>query len=83
MFYAIRDGRQPASDKLRSRLDMAMAQEPAAQRLLTYERSDEIPSLKVKDASPPLTKAEVRVLIGEIKVRLDLIQSSFEEMLDK
>ena len=83
MFYAIRDGRQPASDKLRARVEMAMAEEPPTQRLLSYESIPQKPSLKVREKAPTLTKAEVSVLIGEIKVRLDLIQSSFEGMLDQ
>lgn len=82
MFYAIRDGRQPASDKLRSRLDIAMSEEPQSQRLLSYEAIPETPQIKVREKGPTLSKAEVKVLIGEIKVRLDLLQSSFEGMLD-
>lgn len=82
MFYAIRDGRQPASDKLRSRLDVAMRDEPPAQRVLSYDAISPEPPMRVREPSVPLTKAEVRVLIGEIKVRLDLLQMSFEDILD-
>lgn len=38
--------------------------------------------MRLREPSVPLTKAEVRVLIGEIKVRLDLLQMSFEEIID-
>jgi hypothetical protein len=82
MFYAIRDGRQPASDKLRTRLERAMNGPPALQRTLPYDAIPAEPPVRVREPSVPLTKAEVRVLIGEIKVRLDLLQMSFEDILD-
>jgi hypothetical protein len=82
MFYAIRDGRLPASDKLRSRLEVAMRDNPPAQRTLAYDAIPPESSARVREPAVPLTKAEVRVLIGEIKVRLDLLQMSFEDILD-
>lgn len=82
MFYAIRDGRQPASEKLRARLDMAKREEPSGQRLLSYEDTEPESASRVREGGPCLSRAEVRILIGEIKVRLDLLQSSFEDLFD-
>lgn len=82
MFYAIRDGRQPASEKLAARLEMAMREEPNGQRTLSYETMAAEQAPRLRESAVPLTKAEVRVLIGEIKVRLDLLQMSFDDIFD-
>ena len=80
LFYAVKDGRTPVSDKVMERLAEAMTDDPNGQKTMISD---------VRDASPAkvseplgLTRNEVRVMIGEIKVRLDLIQTAFDEMID-
>ena len=38
------------------------------------------PCPRVSESKPNLSKAEVRVLIAEIKIRLDMIETAYEAM---
>jgi hypothetical protein len=80
LFYAVKDGRTPVSDKAMELLNEAMTDEPNGQKTMTYEPRS-MPSAKVSE-STGMTRTDVRVMIGEIKVRLDLIQTAFDEMID-
>lgn len=63
--------------------------EPNAQRELPSKPaslySEIAPSLspRLAETGGTLSKAEVRVLVGEIKVRLEMIQMAFENLHDE
>lgn len=80
LFYAVKDERTPVSDKVMERLDEALTDEANGQKTMRYE-VQQPESLRVKETAG-MSRNEVRVMIGEIKLRLDLIESAFDEMTD-
>ena len=86
-YYSIKDRGQPVSEKVMDRvlsaLDSIRSPKKKEAWSLNYtEIAPLMPPSVRESTSPNLSKAEVRVLVGEIKVRLEMIQSAFENMAD-
>lgn len=81
LYYSIRDRGQRVSEKAMRRLDDAANQDGAS--ILTvpaikdYAQVSAPASVKVTEPEGSLSKAEVSLMVGEIKLRLDMILAAF------
>ena len=80
LYYSIRDKDQPVSDKAFERLLNA---EERRQGASFYKATSESTGGRVAEPGGTLSKAEMRVLVGEIRLRLEMIQQAFENLHDE
>lgn len=87
IYYSIKDKGQPVSDKVMSRvldaLDPAKLDATRSSSSPNYWDSTPVPSIQVSEMNRPLSEAEVRVLVAEIKIRLDMIEMSYSARDEK